>query len=400
MTDGPRPARDAGVASGACVTMHVGQLKTATTSLQAGLFASRGALDRAGVQYHPGAGRHHNREAYDLFRRDDESFDFKSTAFQHTVKVALADGRPYWPDFVGSVHRHPGRTILSAEVLAFAGAGTTELVAQAFPDVPVRIVVTTRPLSQLVISIYGEWAKKYPLPDPDAVARTILTGLIERGPASRHSWMTVDRLRSVWGPVATGGWHEVPLGGRPIEAYQLAFWRAVGIESLVPPPLATENRTLPTGALLAWQEHLHEQGSYDHRVDGGTIARVLRGLSEKSSAPRSRLQLRGDVAQLADACFPSLADVAAAPRATFDELRDRLAGSEPVTESVPVGAPQSLDDEVEYWGRTLERSRRLVRARIGVARRLGLRHSQQPAWDRYRDESPARLGGSPLDEPR
>ena len=394
MVHGPRPLPGHGV------TLHVGQLKTATTSLQAGLFASRDELERAGVRYRPGAGRHHNREAYDLYRGDETAFGIKSAAFQHTVRVSLADGRPYWADFVESVHTHPGRTVLSAEVLAFAGPSTTALVARAFADVPVRIVVTTRPASQLVISIYGEWAKKYALPDPDAVARTILLSLVEQGPATRHAWMVVDTLRSAWGPLATDGWYEIPLGEGPIEAYQREFWRALGIESALPPPLARENQTLPTGALLAWQEHLHEQEGYDHRVDGGTMARVLKDLSRRPSAPRSRLQLREDVAAMVDDCFPSRASVDAAPASRVDELRARLTGGEPVTESVPIGAPRSLDEEVEYWRRALDRNRRLVSVRIGVARRLGLRRSQQPEWDRFRDDAPARQGGSPLDESR
>ena len=85
------------------VTLHVGQLKTATTSLQAALSGARADLASAGMPIvEPGGGPCHNREALDLLRRDEEGFAVRGEVFRHKTRAVLADGRPYWDDFVAS----------------------------------------------------------------------------------------------------------------------------------------------------------------------------------------------------------------------------------------------------------------------------------------------------------
>jgi hypothetical protein len=281
--------------------------------------------------------------------------------------------------------------VLSAEPLSYASSTTSTRVAEALQDLPVRIVVTTRPLSQLVLSAYGEWAKNLRLPDPDIVVRRVLASLLANGHASRFSWMLVGRIREVWRPSATDGWHEVLLEATPDDDFQHNFWRALGIDETVPPAMPRQNRSLPFGALVAWQAHLRSQTRYDHRVDGGTITEVARFNESSVSAPRSRLAWSGDMASLIDAAFPLAESTGWNVDQARRQLRDRVGARASFIESKPIDDAHSLDDEARYWARVIVRRRRVVRARIEVARRLGVRRGHHPDWDAFRHDNPANL---------
>jgi len=373
--------------TGPSVTLHVGQLKTATTSLQAALVKSRHALAAHGIVYRPAAGRYHLREALDLIRRDPESARRMSERLQHTSRVVLAHHNAYWPDFVDAARCFSGRTILSAESLSFAAPATARRAAGDLAGVPVRVVVTTRPLSGMVLSSYSELAKRYLMPAPEAFVRGVLDGFLDEGDESRFGWMLVPRLRRVWSPVATDGWVEVPFGEGPVGDYQREFWRAVGIVGLEPPAMPEENPSLPVGATVAWQDHLQRIDRYDPRVDGGTVSALMSANARRRSAPRSRLRLTAETGSLVDACFPHQAGVDSSS-ADVAALRAHLRQGAPLVEVHPIEPAVPLDDEVAYWRMTLSRRRRIVSARIAVARLLHVRRSAHPDWDRFPDGAP------------
>ena len=231
--------------TGPSVTLHVGQFKTATTSLQAALHDSRGSLEQIGVRYRPGSGQYHAGEAFDLLRQDAAAAYWRSAAFRHMVTVALADGRPYWAEFAAAARSHPGRTLLSAEPLSMAGPAVGEQAARDLAGLPVRVVVTTRAVSRLLPSAYGEWAKRFVLPDLETFVRAVLRSLLDDGHSGRHAWMRPDAIRAAWQPIATDGWHEIALDDASIDGYQEAYWRAMGIEALPAPALQTENQSMP-----------------------------------------------------------------------------------------------------------------------------------------------------------
>jgi hypothetical protein len=307
---------------------------------------------------------------------------------RHTAIVSLADGRDYWEEFVHAALLHPGRTVMSAEPLSFASSATSQRVAHALSDLPLRVVVTTRPVSELVLSAYGEWAKSLRLPGPDIVARGVLGSLLAKGHASRFSWMLVSRIREVWGPSATDGWHEVVLTDTPGEEFLRSFWRALGIVDLAPPQMPRQNRSLPYGALVAWQEHLRRQTHYDHRVDGGTITEVARFNDANVSAPRSRLAWSANMASLIDATFPLSGSAGQDGDRAREQLQARIDSGAPLIDSKPTLAAHPRAAEVHYWERVIARKHRVVRARIEVARRFGVRRRHHPDWDAFRQDRP------------
>jgi hypothetical protein len=374
--------------SNPAVTLHVGQMKTATTSLQAALYSARDELAAVGVQYFPAAGRYHNREAFDLLRRDPTSVASRSDVFRHTIEVALADGREYWSDFVRSVRERGGRSILSAEGLSVAGPGSVSLVASDLAGVPVRVVLTTRPLSTFVLSLYGELAKKLVVPDPDTMVRRVLRDLVDRGADSTFAWMHAGRIREVWQPIASDGWYEVAFGDGSIDEYQARFWQALGIDGASPPALPRENASLPIGALLAWQDDLRARSTRDRRVEGRTVTTLAAHDAATGAAPRSAVRFRADVAACVDRCFPVDAPALPVGSAEMDDLRHRIASAEPLLEFVPVAGVHGLDEEIAYWREVIARKRRAAAVRMTVARGLRLRRRDQPDWDRFREGAP------------
>jgi hypothetical protein len=195
-------------------------------------------------------------------------------------------------------------------------------------------------------------------------------------------------VRAVWQPIATDGWHEIALDEASIEGYQECFWRAMGIEDLPAPALQKENQALPHGALMAWQEHLRSGSPYDARVDGGTMNALMSVNAAVVSAPRSRVRMDDDVARLVDAAFPIDPDAGPLDQGALDALRARLDRPQPLTAYEAFGDAHGLESEVAYWRAALERRHRMVRARIAVARRLGVRRRRHPDWDRFRGEAP------------
>ena len=87
------------------LSLHVGQPKTATTSLQAVLFDMRSELEGVGVHYRPGLWHSHNVEAFDLLQQDGETFERMSAVYRHKVKVFLAERASLWDQFVESARR-------------------------------------------------------------------------------------------------------------------------------------------------------------------------------------------------------------------------------------------------------------------------------------------------------
>lgn len=372
--------------SGATLAIHAGQLKTATTSMQAVLWESRDRLAEAGVSYRPAVGRYHNRETYSLLAADPEWRDGRTARLQHTIRVALSDGTPYWPDFVDAVRRHEGLSLMSCEGLSFARPRDAVRLAGDLDGIGRRIVITTRPLSQMIVSAYAEWAKKHALPDLDETARRVLVGLLRDGLDSRYSWMLAERVRSVWSPIATDGWAEIPFDANRMADYQAAVWTALGVEGVVPPRVRSENLSLPTAALTSWQRHLHRQGAYDPRVDGGTMARLLSHEAARRGRGRVRISITAEAAAAIDAAFP----VAGPPEGRRD-LEALLQTREPLTRLVG-GVEGEFEDEIAIWDGLFARHRRIVHARITLARALGVKRSHSPDWDRFRDEAPSVFG--------
>jgi hypothetical protein len=381
------PEHDCAMSSRPAVTLHVGQMKTATTSLQAALHASREPLDRVGIHYHPAVGTSHVREALDLLRQDTSSAAGRSPLMQHTMAAVLADGRPYWADLVRAARADGERTVVSAEDLSLLGPDGVARVAGDLGALPVRVVLTVRPLSAFVVSFYSEVAKKLVVPDPDTMVRRVVTALADDGGEGRFGWMLADRIRRTWEPIATDGCLVVALSPDAMGDYQRAFWQALGIDGVEPPPLPRENRTLPAGALLAWQEHLRATPTRDRRVEGRTVTVLAQVDASTPAAPRSAVRIRPDVAALVDAAFPADGPQAAAD--VMRALRDRATDPTPLVEFVPQGGGTAdLDAETAYWRGVIERKRRAAVRRISVARRLRLRRPDQPDWDGFRDVDP------------
>jgi hypothetical protein len=346
------------------VTLHLGQMKTATTSLQAALSAAADVLAGEGVRYAPARGRSHLRETVDLLSRVDVDFLDRSVLFRHTSLPRLADGPPYWQDFVDACHAHAGRTLFSCEVLGAAGPTAVDRVASDLGDLPVRVVVTTRPLSAFLPSYYAETAKWVAGPPPDEAIRDVLRGLLEDGEAGPHAWLVGGWVRRRLEPIASDGLVTVGFDRADPEAYQREFWRALGIVRLPPASMPLRNPAPPAAALVAWQELLRTPRLQDPWT-AGRVRRRLLAIAAQPGTPGSVLRLRPGIGPLVDACFPVGPPAGAVP---LDELRTRLLDSDPVVEIVCEDGANDPAAEVERWRAMLDRQAGAAARRRPVAR--------------------------------
>ncbi|WP_084124975.1 hypothetical protein [Demequina sp. NBRC 110054] len=137
--------RQAVVGPGGCV-LHIGMMKTATTSIQGAASQHRSDLLKHGVRY-PGIGLNHSEALSSILGPGGVRYDSE----RHDVK---------WDRLVAERDQNPkDRLFLSSELIA----GTNEeavdrLIAQFGPEL--HVVLTVRPLAQLLPSAWQQYVKQ------------------------------------------------------------------------------------------------------------------------------------------------------------------------------------------------------------------------------------------------
>ncbi|GAB3562149.1 hypothetical protein [Spelaeicoccus albus] len=129
---------------GACL-FHVGLMKTATTSIQTAASRQRKRLLDHGVRY-PGTRFNH--------REPVAAFMGKSWGW-----VPKAPDMKYWDDLMGEIREdHLSRIFLSHEFAAGADSETIDRLIAEF-DRPLYIVITVRPYTSVLPSMWQEYVK-------------------------------------------------------------------------------------------------------------------------------------------------------------------------------------------------------------------------------------------------
>jgi hypothetical protein len=122
------------------ILVHIGPPKTATTQVQAALYAARPALRRQGVR-HAGASRHPAGSVHAVLGR--------ASAFAGGVVPPITR----WTNLVRAIHRAPeGRVVVSSEFFADAPPDAIRRIVDDLGPHRVRVVVTLRPLARVLPS--------------------------------------------------------------------------------------------------------------------------------------------------------------------------------------------------------------------------------------------------------
>lgn len=128
------------------VLLHIGPHKTGTTAIQGALAAKRAELLSQGILY-PGEKRmEHNRPAAAAIQR--------KLGWERQVL-----DREVWTKLVTTVGEWSGRSILSSEVFCEADDEAVQGIVSDLSGQPLRVVITLRPLEELLPSNWQQYIK-------------------------------------------------------------------------------------------------------------------------------------------------------------------------------------------------------------------------------------------------
>lgn len=125
------------VAPGPRVVLHVGTMKSGTTSIQASLFAHRGDLAQLGVV------------------PLGERWAHQVAGVQGLIRDPAAPG-PRWEQLAAQARDASGTCVLSVELMGPFAPRKVRAAVESFGDVPVDVVVTVRDLGRTVPSLWQE----------------------------------------------------------------------------------------------------------------------------------------------------------------------------------------------------------------------------------------------------
>ena len=235
------------------VTIHIGPVKTGTTSIQVALAAAASDLRAQGVYYEidPAWGAGHFAAILDLLRMGPAA-DVTADA-----RVALGTRlRPYagaWPALVDRVMSWRGDAIISHEFFGYLGPTSITRVVASFPGVPVRVVAIDRPASRALPSVYQQLAKVALVPDFEHFVAQVVQQGKHRTPSTSFRWLDARWLRLAW-ESAGADVHVVP--ARPdlsphVLEQALAVLLPAGVSA---PQVPTRNVGFSALGLDVWRE--------------------------------------------------------------------------------------------------------------------------------------------------
>lgn len=218
------------------LTFHLGTPKSGTTSLQGILARNREQLRRAGYLY-PGENPSHFIEVLGL--RDG---GFRGHSYE------ASEGA--WERLVAEVGRHRGPALVSHEVLGGSKVPVVKRAVAAFPDRPLRAVITCRDLGRQLPAAWQEGVKNGDTESYDEFLDAALAGW--KGPgAATGFWrgqnlVTIARrwAKQLGGPESVQFVTVPPPGADPEVLWQ-RFRAAVGLPDIAYDlPEATRNPSL------------------------------------------------------------------------------------------------------------------------------------------------------------
>lgn len=337
---------------GTALTLHIGQPKSGTTSLQRALAAHPQALADAGVMYPLAPGR-------DSFGGEVSDLHVMLGTPQATHP---ADGRRLraraeagaWQRLVSEVRTAELPVLISNESLFSLHRGAVHYVVDALtgskPE-SVRVVAVVRPLSTLLASLYGDQSVDTILPGFELWARAWLhTKCLRVHPSTGVGYTEEWRIVNTWH--STGAQVELLSYNPRSPSYWDELFVALGIGAARDQiQIGQANPTMTALGIAAWQRYLRRGVD---ALDPATkrLHRAVRArLAPAHDAHLGgRLALTNDVAALVDEAFPQppagvLGDRGVAPPGTstsaLQALTERLGSPRPITEHGLSGSYES-----------------------------------------------------------
>lgn len=355
--------------------VHIGPLKSGSTSLQHTLAASTLELEAAGIVYPiiPGGREWNQTTAFlDLYR--EFPGDYCGMAWHDRIirkEPWLYAG--HWDKLIELSQCPDRRLIWSSEALSGATSSVVERIVSSMDRPLSKVLWLYRPLSAIIPSFYQEDTKSSPVPDFENYVRDVLGLLLRSNHPHAFSWMDASWVRAQWEPhcedyMVVGDDNFSP------ESVDRCFQVLVGGGHPEQQVRKRSNQGLSAAANEALRQALiHVRPKYV----GASFATV-QNMATYDSPLGGKYRLKPDVAKAVDDAWgrPSAGE---AKERAVDRARSLLHSSNALTYvDLPQGA--NFDDEVASLRSRVQRelTRRDVRTRIGMLRRRVRR--QQPRY--------------------
>lgn len=358
------------------ITLHVGQFKTGTTSIQSVLADQAEELKSRGILY-PRLGRStdHWLAVGGLFLRSQETLD---TTFDYKRKQVIANAPRFessWLEMREQMHTWPGDVVLSCESLAMARPSLVQVLQEEFPTSEFRVILGTRNPSKLISSWYQETAKRTRVVPFDDFVVNLLSGMLTQEPGP-YDWMSVARVRQVWEQPGID-FQQVGNGQTGIATVIREILSAVGLDVSQTPPAT--NPAISRSAVAAWQQYLDQSRPQSMRLANTVRTRAFAS-AVSANDPRvgGSFGLHPDLAALVDQAFSPTDGEGTGAMA---DLRVYLGSGRP---AITDGAVDSHEDLVQELAERLKRWDRVISPSLGTAVRLKSRLSgrewEPPDW--------------------
>lgn len=338
------------------LVLHIGLMKSGTTSVQHALYDSRQELRARGIEY-VDLGQFNQMLAFvPLLNADPHARDRYHEGLRVHLAQATTDFEALWDMLVTHVRASTAdRVILSAENLVYAGVDTIKLLVRTFSPRPVHVVVTHRRPSRMVPSNYQQQGRIAMVGGFDAWARRELTLLAAEVPSGTLSSLRLWDLAALWDRHAARV--ELIHVGDDVDIGFGDMWQSLtGLEGRPPNgSSALKNASMPAELVEAMQRYF-ARGQKRTVADVREIVhRAQRSYLGEVGTQAYRWQLVEPIRAWLDRGYED-------PEADWGTFASMVAEAPRVGELVPL-RPGAFDEHVEQALREVERAARAVTLR-------------------------------------
>lgn len=284
------------------LTVHIGQPKAASSSLQRALWDGRDKLREAGIAYPVLGTKNHNGSTADFVTTRFPEILRAQPHLAASMRRAREPGS--WDWLVAALDEAP-RSIISSEYLAALPARLADVAVAELSGGgarPLEVVLVTRRTSRAWPSTYNQLAKDELVLPFESWTRAVLATVLNESGTALLMHTRVSQIRATWSGLAPV--REVSFGSCDIAAFDDAITAALGIGAAVSVPFLGHRNASPSAArLAAWQDYQRRHG----RAEPSLLRTATRpGDDVSATLPKGggRFALTPETAELVDLAYP------------------------------------------------------------------------------------------------
>lgn len=350
--------------------IHIGMMKAGSTSIQHLLSRARQQLAVRNV-YYPDTGQiNHMMAVADLLRRDSVANTRMPAGL--IANIAQSDGSydGLFDELAEKIRDSSAHDIIiSAENLVYAGPSTIEKILSQLEFDQVEVLLTTRPISQLLSSHYQQLARIARIDSFEPWARQTLDDVAAGSQCSSASWLRPELLLQTWAPYCRSV-NVIPVN-EDAAANLESVWEFFAPSIERPPINFRSNPSHPAASVMALQHFIRDNpalSTYEFRQIQHVAFRSLREAPDY--AHNGRFALKPEVATLIDEAATMSAQHTDLGNTHWQHVVSRLNDTDPITEISfnPAQDAHQLERTVGQFYARLASAKRRVKTTNNVKR--------------------------------